>query len=101
MPHTNKSERIDGKFEEVGGNLKKNIGHIIGNDKMENEGRVTEMKGQARQAFAETGDKIEGVFKEAAGAVENRIGLLVSNEAMQLEGKAKHLEGKNLQKEHK
>ena len=45
----NKTNRAEGAAEELGGKIKGTVGKIIGNDQMEAEGKVKELKGKARQ----------------------------------------------------
>ena len=93
MSSDNKSERAEGKFEEIGGSIKKNVGRLIGNEQMEVEGKAKELKGQAHQEAAKAGERVRGVVEELTGSVKNRVGHLIDNEQMQIEGKLKELKG--------
>jgi uncharacterized protein YjbJ (UPF0337 family) len=46
---SNTGKRIEGAAEELGGKIKKGVGHLIDNQQMEAEGRAKELEGQARQ----------------------------------------------------
>ena len=46
---SNASKRTEGKGEEIGGKIKAGVGKLIGNEQMQAEGKVKELKGQARQ----------------------------------------------------
>jgi uncharacterized protein YjbJ (UPF0337 family) len=46
---SNVSKRIEGKAEEIAGQVKGAAGRLIGNEQMEVEGKATELKGEARQ----------------------------------------------------
>jgi uncharacterized protein YjbJ (UPF0337 family) len=43
------AERAQGKAEELGGALKNRVGAVLGNDRLQAEGKVKEVKGRARQ----------------------------------------------------
>lgn len=93
-----KSAHSEGTFQEIGGLVKKKIGHLIGDEKMEAEGRANELGGKARKAAADASEHAKGVVQEAVGAVENRVGHLVDNKKMQDDGRAKEREGQAHQK---
>lgn len=96
-----KSAKSEGKFEEVGGIIKKKVGHLLGDEQMELEGRAKELGGKARQEAADASEHAKGVLKELLGGVENRLGHLVDNKKMQAEGKRVEQEGQALQKDDK
>jgi uncharacterized protein YjbJ (UPF0337 family) len=93
-----KTAHSEGTFEEIGGTIKKKIGHILGDEKMELEGRAKELGGQARKAAADASEHAKGVVQEAVGAVENRVGHLIDNKDMQAKGRSKELAGQVHQK---
>ncbi len=95
---SNASKRGEGKAEEIGGKIKKNIGKIIGNEQMEAEGLVKEEKGEAKQEAAKAAERTKGKVEEIVGAVKNRVGAVIDDEEMQAEGKAKELKGEARQK---
>ena len=95
---SNATNRSEGAVEELGGKIKKGIGHLIGNEQMAAEGRAKELKGEAKQEAAKAGERAKGAVEEAVGAVKNRVGHLIDNEQMQVEGKAKELQGEARQK---
>lgn len=98
---SNASKRAEGKAEEIGGIIKKNIGKLIGNDQMEAEGVVKEEKGEAKQEAAKAAERTKGKVEEIVGAVKNRVGAVIDNEEMQVEGRAKELKGEARQKANK
>jgi uncharacterized protein YjbJ (UPF0337 family) len=95
---SNASKRAEGKAEEIGGKIKKNVGKLIGDEQMEAEGVVKEQKGEARQEAAKAAERTKGKVEEIVGAVKNRVGAVIDNEEMQAEGKAKELKGEARQK---
>jgi uncharacterized protein YjbJ (UPF0337 family) len=95
---SNASNRAEGAAEELGGKIKKGIGQLIGNEQMEAEGRVKELKGEARQEEAKAEERAKGAFQKAAGSVKSGVGQLIDNEQMEAEGKLKKLEGEARQR---
>ncbi len=93
-----KSKRSEGKAEEIGGAIKKNVGKLIGDEKLEAEGKLKELKGVSRQESSKAGERAKGAVEELLGAVENRVGHLIDNERMQAEGKVHELKGQARQK---
>ena len=95
---SNASKRSEGAAEQLGGKIKRSIGKLIGNERMEAEGRAKELEGIAKQEAAKAAERGKGKVEEVAGAVKNRVGAVVDNEQMQVEGKAKELKGEARQK---
>ena len=95
---SNTGKRIEGAAEELGGKIKKGVGSLIGNEQMEAEGRVTELKGEAKQEAAKAGERVKGAVEEAGGALKKGVGKLIDNEQMEVEDKAKELQGEARQK---
>ncbi len=95
---SNESKRTEGTVKQVGGAIKKNVGHALGNEKMEAEGRATELQGKAQKEVAKGAERVKGAVQEVAGAVKHEVGSLIGNERMTVEGKAKELEGSARQK---
>lgn len=94
MSDPTKSARSEGTFEKVGGTIKKNVGHLLGDEQMELEGKVKEIEGEKRVQAADAVDHAKGAVKELLGAVENRVGHLIDNKAMQEDGKKKETDGR-------
>ena len=90
---SNVTKRGEGLAEEIGGAAKKNIGKLIGNEQMEAEGAVTELKGEAKQEAVKTAERVKGTVEQATGAVKAAVGAVISNEQMEAEGKARQLLG--------
>ena len=91
-------ERAEGKLQEIGGSIKKNVGQLIGNEQMELEGTASEALGQAHQTSAKVGQRIKGAAEMLHGSVKGAVGDLIDNEQMQAEGKLEHLKGNIRQK---
>ena len=95
---SNATRRSQGVLEEIGGKIKQGVGKLLGNDRMQAEGRVMKRKGQVRQATAKAGERSKGTVEEVAGSVKNLIGQVIDNGQMQAEGKAKALKGRARQR---
>ena len=55
-------KHIKASFNETKGQIKENVGHVIGNEKMESEGVVDQLKGKIERGLGDLKDKVkEGV----------------------------------------
>ncbi len=90
---SNATKRGEGAAEELGGKIKATVGKVIGNEQMEAEGNLKELKGKSKQEAAKAGERVKGKVEEVVGAVKNRVGAVIDNEQMQAEGKVKELKG--------
>lgn len=91
---SNTKKRIQGAAQELGGKIKKGVGALLGNERMEADGRVAEIEGEAKQAIAKGAARIHGAAQEAGGAAKKGVGKVLDNKQMEVEGRAKELEGK-------
>jgi len=98
MSKHNQSKRSEGTVEELGGKLKEGVGKLVGNERIEAEGKAQKLSGQAKKEAAKAAERATGKGEEAVGAVKNRIGAFVGNERLQAEGKVKELKGQARQK---
>ena len=89
----NTTRRAEGAAEELGGKLKGAVGKVLGNEQMQAEGKVKEIKGRGKQEAAKASERVKGKVEEVVGAVKNRLGAVIDNEQMQAEGKVKELKG--------
>lgn len=89
--------RNEGKGEELGGKLKAGVGKLIGNEKMQAEGRFHEAKGKARQQVARAAAKAKGKADEALGAAKGGLGEALDDERMEAEGRLQELDGRERQ----
>lgn len=94
----NTTKRIEGAATELDGKLKKGVGAVIGNEQMEAEGHIKELKGKAEQQAAKGAERVKGAAQEVGGALKKGVGKLIDNQQMVAEGAAKELEGKARQK---
>jgi uncharacterized protein YjbJ (UPF0337 family) len=88
-----KTGRVEGKLEEIGGNIKKTVGHVIGNERLEVTGRAEELTGQVHQERAKASERTKGTIEEVAGSVKRQLGHLIDNEQMEAEGNIKEVTG--------
>ena len=54
-------DQIQGKLEQAGGTLKENVGDAIGNEQMENEGKIDQAKGNVREGVGDVKEGIDNV----------------------------------------
>src|SRR5689334_1567956 len=95
---SNASKRSEGAAEKLGGKLKGAVGKVIGNERMQAEGRLKEVKGANKEEAAKAAERSKGKLEEVAGAVKNRVGAVIDDEEMQAKGKVKELKGEARQK---
>jgi uncharacterized protein YjbJ (UPF0337 family) len=95
---TNASKRSEGAAEKLGGKIKGTVGKLIDNEQMEAEGKVKELKGEAKEESAKASERQKGKVEEVSGAVKNRVGHVIDNEQMEAEGKLKELQGQARQR---
>jgi uncharacterized protein YjbJ (UPF0337 family) len=86
-------DRIHGATEQLAGTVKNKIGHLIGDEKMEAEGKVAELKGKANHEYVKSGEWVKGSVQVLGGTVQNRIGHLIDDEEMEAKGKLLELKG--------
>lgn len=89
--------RNEGKGEEIGGKLKAGVGKLIGNEKMQAEGRLHQAKGKAKQQVAKGAEKVKGKAQEALGAAKSGVGSAIDDERLEAEGRIQELEGEERQ----
>ncbi|SFV26058.1 CsbD family protein [Hyphomicrobium facile] len=63
------ADKVSGYANEAAGNIKKNVGKAVGSDKMEIEGALQELKGEAQ---VEVG-KAKATVKDGANKVADEI----------------------------
>src|SRR5215510_11030082 len=95
---SNRNERTEGTAEKLRGKLKKGIGRILGNPRLQAEGRSAEARGRGRVAAAKTRERAKGRAQQLLGAAKNRVGRVLGNPKMITEGKARELGGEARQK---
>lgn len=53
------SKKVEGTVEEIGGKIKQTVGEVLGNEKMEAEGRMKKVAGHAKHEAAETAERVK------------------------------------------
>jgi uncharacterized protein YjbJ (UPF0337 family) len=91
---SNHSERTHGTADKLGGKLKKRLGRILYDRRIEVEGRAKEFTGRARVASARGRERARGAAEQLVGAAKNRVGRVIGNERMIVEGRLEQLEGR-------
>ncbi|MFN0218058.1 MAG: CsbD family protein [Hyphomicrobium sp.] len=66
------TDKIKGYANEAAGNVKQGVGKAVGSDKLEAEGVVQELKGEAQVAVGKTKDAIKDVANATADKI-NKI----------------------------
>jgi uncharacterized protein YjbJ (UPF0337 family) len=88
MTMSNQMKRVEGTAKEVGGKIQQKVGQVIGNEKMEAEGRVNELKGKATKESAKAAERVKGTAEEVKGAVKRTVGAALDNEDLEARGMA-------------
>lgn len=57
-------DQVKGQAKEVGGMIKEVAGKIIGNEKMEQEGKLQKVRGQAQGAIGDIKEDVKDVVKK-------------------------------------
>ena len=92
------TERMKGKADEIVGNIKQGAGDMVGNERLEAEGKAQELGGEARQETAKAVGQAKGAAEEAKGNLKQGLGNLTDDERLQAEGKVDELQGEARQK---
>lgn len=95
---SNQSIRGEGAAEELGGKIKGAVGRLVGDEQMEAEGNLKEVKGKGKQEAAKAAERNKGKVEQVVGAVKNRVGAVIDDEEMQADGKVKELRGEARQR---
>jgi uncharacterized protein YjbJ (UPF0337 family) len=90
---SNTSKRIKGAARQVGGKVKAAVGGAIGNERMQAEGKASELGGKAQKEAAKAAERVKGAAEQVTGAVKRGVGKVIDNEQMEVEGRAKELKG--------
>ena len=83
---SNVSKRTKGTAKELGGKIVKKVGQVVGGDRLEAEGRATELEGRDEKEHAKTRERIKGAVEETAGEIQRRAGKLLDDEVMEGKG---------------
>ena len=57
------NEHVKGAAEKVEGKIKEAVGHVTGDRKLENEGKVDQVKGAVHSAVGDAKDSVKEIFQ--------------------------------------
>lgn len=88
------SQRIEAAGQQIKGTVKRSLGRLIGDKKMETQGRAAQRSAHAKLKAVQTKETAKAQVEKATGTIKHRIGKALGNEQMMAEGKAKNLKGR-------
>lgn len=91
---SNVTKRTKGAAKELGGKVVKKIGRAIGSDRIEAEGRASELEGRDEKERAKTRERIKGAVEETAGEIQRRAGRILDDEVMEGKGRVRKTTGR-------
>lgn len=94
----NAAKRGKGVAEELGGKIKGSFGKLLGNERMQVEGKAKELQGKGWQGSAKIAERAKGTAEELAGAIKGRVGAALGRKRMEAAGRAKELQGEARQR---
>jgi uncharacterized protein YjbJ (UPF0337 family) len=89
----NAKKRGAGATKEVGGRVKKNVGRLIGSERMEAEGRAQELAGRDQKESAKRAERVKGEIEEKTGALQRSAGELLDDEEVEARGRIRETRG--------
>jgi len=92
------ASKTEGYKDKVVGAVKENTGYVVGNERMEAEGKVQRMKGTGEVETAKAEQVAKGTTEQIKGNIKEFSGKVLGNERMEAEGKVDRLTG-NARKE--
>ena len=90
----NTVKRAIGTAKEVGGKVAKKVGQAVGSERLEAEGRATELEGHSEKEHAKLRERVEGTIQETAGEIQRRAGKLLDDEKMEAKGVIRKASGR-------
>ena len=87
-------QRGIGKLHQLYGFLRKKIGQLTGNRRMQFEGEAIRLEGKGRQNFAKGVGSAQGAAEDLAGNVKQGLGKLTGDESTHASGVADEASGK-------
>lgn len=91
---SNTTKRVTGTAKQIGGKVAKKLGQVVGSERLEAEGRATELEGKAEKEHAKMRERIKGAVEESAGEIQRRAGKLLDDEAMEAKGVVRKVTGR-------
>ncbi|HEY8154014.1 MAG TPA: CsbD family protein [Myxococcota bacterium] len=91
---SNASKRAAGTAKELTGKIEKNVGKLVGNERLEAKGRVRELGGRAQKETAKASERVKGAVEEVAGRVQSAVGDLIDSPETSARGQLRKVKGK-------
>ncbi|QYH18934.1 CsbD family protein [Corynebacterium aquatimens] len=63
---------LEGKGDQLKGDIKEAAGDLTGNDQLKNEGKADQLGGEIKEKLSEAGDAVKDKFNEVAAKVEDK-----------------------------
>jgi uncharacterized protein YjbJ (UPF0337 family) len=67
------TDKVKGAANQVGGKIKEGVGKAIGNEQMQAEGNVQQIKGKAQQKLGEAKDAVKKTANDVADSVNKKL----------------------------
>jgi len=91
---SNASKRAAGTAKELHGKVEKNVGKLVGSERLEAKGRARELGGRALKETAKAGERLKGAVEEVTGRVESAVGDLIDDPRTSARGQLRKVKGK-------
>jgi uncharacterized protein YjbJ (UPF0337 family) len=86
--------RAKGKLHELKGRAKAGVGKLLGNERMQIEGRAEATGSRAQQAVTKAGERLQGGAEVLGGAAEKGLGAATGDKRMEARGAKTKQKGK-------
>ena len=90
----NASKRAAGTAKELHGKVEKNVGKLVGSERLVAQGRALELTGRAQKESAKARERVKGAVEEVAGRVQSAVGDLVDDPKTSARGQLRKAKGK-------
>jgi uncharacterized protein YjbJ (UPF0337 family) len=91
---SNASKRAAATAKELQGKVQKNVGKLVGNERLEAKGRVRELTGRAQKESAKARERVKGAVETVAGSVQSAVGDLVDDRETSARGRLRKVKGR-------
>ena len=91
---SNASKRAAATSKELQGKVQKNVGKLVGSERLEAKGRVRELTGRAQKESAKGKERVKGAIEEVTGRIQSAVGDLVDAPKTQARGLLRKVKGK-------
>ena len=91
---SNASKRAAGTAKELHGKVEKNVGKLVGSERLETKGRVRELTGRAQKESAKAMERVKGAVEEVTGRVQSAVGDLIDEPGTGARGQLRKAKGK-------